>query len=221
MKVPVVQNILKLNDEIAAANREFLSEAGVLTIDLMGAPGCGKTAILEATIERLPNHRIGILCGDPATQRDADRLACLCPDIVQINTGKGCHLEAHHVRKALSRLDVHELDLLFIENVGNLICPVGFDLGQDCKVGMFSVCGGDDKAAKHPYIVTESSLLILSKTDLLPYVPFNTNLFRSDVRRLNADVPLLELSVTSGDGLDTWTEWLTTKLIGTERVLSL
>jgi hydrogenase nickel incorporation protein HypB len=221
MKVPVVQNILKLNDEIAAANREFLEQAGVLTIDLMGAPGCGKTSLLEATIQRLPNHRIGILCGDPSTQRDADRLARLCPDVVQINTGNGCHLEAHHVRKALSRLDVHELDLLFIENVGNLICPVGFDLGQALKVGMFAVCGGDDKPAKHPHIVTESSVLLLSKTDLLPHVPFDLNRFRSDVRRLNLDVSLLELSVTSGDGLDSWLDWLRAKLLSTEPVLSL
>lgn len=224
--IPVIENVLKLNDELASLNRAALRGAGLFTVNLIGAPGSGKTALLESTCRALPHLRIGILCGDLATQRDADRLARLSPHVVQINTGKGCHLEANHIHQALAQLDLTSLDLLFIENVGNLICPVGFDLGQDAKVGVFSVTGGDDKAAKHPYIVTEANLLLLTKTDLLPYVPFDLPLFRSDVQRLAPRSTLLELSPLTGAGMDVWTRWLTSHLpsrtrpseIGTQRV---
>src|SRR5512134_720203 len=132
MKVSVVENVLKANDEVAAMNRRALHSAGVFSIDLMGAPGCGKTALVETTLRRLEGRlRTAVIVGDLTTQRDADRMARYCPQVVQINTGKGCHLEAHHVRQALDRLDLRGVDLLVIENVGNLICPVGFDLGQD------------------------------------------------------------------------------------------
>ena len=209
MEVAVIENVLKLNDEIAQLNRERLRAAGVFTVDVIGAPGCGKTALIERTIDMLkPKLRVGVIVGDLATQRDADRLARHTDHVVQINTGKGCHLEANHVRRALERLDLSQLDLLFIENVGNLICPVGFDLGQDAKIGIFGVCGGDDKAAKHPYIVSEASLLLLSKTDLLPLIPFDLALFRQDIRRLNADVPLVELSARTGEGMERWIDWL-------------
>ena len=205
MKVAVVENVLKLNDEVAALNRQRLTDAGVFTIDLIGAPGCGKTALLEATIPRLqPDVRCAVVVGDLATQRDADRIARFCDQVVQVNTGNGCHLEAHHLRKAIAKLDLAEIDVLFIENVGNLICPVGFDLGQDVKVGMFAVSGGDDKAAKHPYLVTAADVLILGKSDLLPYVACDLGLFRADVRRLNPGVSLVEVSATTGSGLSGW-----------------
>jgi hydrogenase nickel incorporation protein HypB len=209
MRVQVVENVLKLNDEMAAQNRRRLRQAGVFTLDLIGAPGCGKTALIEATLQRLPaSLHVGVIVGDLTTQRDADRMARFTDHVVQINTGKGCHLEAHHVMQGMAKLDIDHLDLLIIENVGNLICPVGFDLGQDVKVGMFCTSGGDDKAAKHPYIVIESSLLLLNKTDLLPYVPFNLPQFRGDIRRLNPTVELLELSAFTGDGMDAWLKWI-------------
>jgi hydrogenase nickel incorporation protein HypB len=209
MHVHVVENILKLNDEMAALNRSRLHKAGVFTVDLMGAPGCGKTALIEATLRRLPSAlRVGVIVGDLTTQRDADRMARFTKHVVQINTGKGCHLEANHVMQGMLRLEVKHLDLLFIENVGNLICPVGFDLGQDVKVGMFCAAGGDDKAAKHPYIVCESSLLLLNKIDLLPHVPFNLTQFQADIHRLNPGVELMELSAFTGDGIDAWIDWL-------------
>lgn len=208
MKIPVVENVLKLNDEVAAINRERLQAAGVYTLDLIGAPGCGKTALLESTLRRLSSElAIGVLAGDLTTSRDAERMGRWTPHVVQINTGRGCHLDANQVRQGLQQLDLDALDLLFIENVGNLICPVGFDLGQNEKIGMFSVSEGDDKAAKHPYLVHESSVVLLNKLDLLPHVPFNREVFQQDVRRLNPDVAVLELSVVR-DEIDPWLAWV-------------
>lgn len=208
-EVKIVQNVLKHNDEIAAMNREILKEAGVYCIDLIGAPGCGKTSLLEATLEQLHEKmNIGIIAGDLATDRDAQRLQAKGARVVQINTGKGCHLDANQVRHAIEGIDLAGLDLLVIENVGNLICPVGFDLGQTCKVGMFSVCEGDDKAAKHPHIVHAADVLLLNKIDLMQHVRFNPDVFRQDVQRLNPDVQLIELSVSSAQ-LDRWLDWLT------------
>ena len=210
MQVKVIENVLKLNDEVAMLNRSTLRDAGVFTVDLIGGPGCGKTSLLEVTLRELAGTmRIGVIAGDLATTRDADRLAKWSQQVVQINTGKGCHLDANQVRQAIAQLDVNELDLLIVENVGNLICPVGFDLGQDVKVGMFSLAEGDDKAAKHPYIVAQSSVLLLNKMDLLEHVPFDLDSFRNDVRSLNPDVQLLEISVMRGD-MSPWLNWLTT-----------
>jgi hydrogenase nickel incorporation protein HypB len=214
MQISVVENVMKLNDEVAAMNRRRFKEAGVFVIDVMGAPGSGKTALIERAIQHLhPATRIGVIVGDLATQRDADRVARYTRDVVQVNTGKTCHLEANHVHRALDEIDLAAIDLLFIENVGNLICPVGFDLGQNAKVGVFSVSEGDDKAAKHPYIVCESRRLLLNKIDLLPYVPFDIKLFRGDVRRLKPNVELLEASAQSGEGLQGWFDWLTAQVI--------
>lgn len=208
MDIPVIENVLKLNDEIAQLNRQALRAANIFTLDLMGAPGCGKTALLEATLRRLKGERnIGVIVGDLTTARDAQRIGRWCEQVVQINTGKGCHLDANQVRQGLSRLDLTCLDILVIENVGNLICPVGFDLGQNIKVGMFSISEGDDKAAKHPYLVREASVLILNKMDLLPHVPFNLDTFREDIRQLNTEAELLEISVVQ-ENLDPWIDWL-------------
>jgi hydrogenase nickel incorporation protein HypB len=208
MKIPVIENVLKLNDEIAAINRQALKDAGVYTIDLIGAPGCGKTALLEATLKHLRNDlEIGVLVGDLTTSRDAQRIARWTQHVVQINTGHGCHLDANQVRQGLQQLDLPALDVLVIENVGNLICPVGFDLGQDDKVGMFSVSEGDDKAAKHPYLVHESSVVVLNKLDLLPHVTFDRNLFRNDVQRSKPSVEVMEISVATGQ-VSAWLDWL-------------
>ena len=208
-EVKVVENVLRVNDELAKLLREKLTAKRIFTANLIGAPGCGKTALLEKTLEKLAGEmRLAVMVGDLATARDAERMSKWCDQVVQINTGKGCHLEANHVMQALGRIDLDRVDLLFIENVGNLICPVGFDLGQDVKVGMFSVTEGDDKPAKHPFIVAEAAALILNKIDLLPYVPFRKTVFDEDVRRLNATSPVFELSVTTGAGLDGWLNWL-------------
>ena len=156
----------------------------------------------------LARHRPAVLVGDLATRRDGDRLARWCDRVMQISTGQGCHLEAGQVRDALEELDLDGVDLLFVENVGNLICPVGFDLGQNAKVGLFSLTEGDDKAAKHPYLVAEADLLLLNKIDLAPHLTFDQAGFEADVRLLNPTVPIIEVSAMTGQGLDQWIAWL-------------
>ena len=206
--VPVVENVLKVNDEIALLNRRNFHDAHVFVIDLIGAPGAGKTALLELTLDQLAGIvRVGVVVGDPATSRDGQRLARFTRHVVQVNTGHGCHLDANQVRQAITKLPLAELDILVLENVGNLICPVGFDLGQHAKVGLFSVSEGDDKAAKHPHLVLTANVLILNKIDLLPYVPFNLPRFREDVRHLNQVAPLMEVSVVRRQ-IDPWSQWL-------------
>ncbi|HEX7590731.1 MAG TPA: hydrogenase nickel incorporation protein HypB [Candidatus Limnocylindrales bacterium] len=225
VQLPVGGRVLQANDEIATEVRGELARRGVFAIDLIGAPGSGKTALLEATLRVLAEggasggeearvgagpkrRRPAVLVGDLTTRRDGDRLARWCDRVVQISTGEGCHLEAGQVRRALDEVDMTGVDLLFIENVGNLICPVGFDLGQNVKVGLFSLTEGDDKAAKHPYLVTAADLLLLNKVDLAPHLTFDRELFEADVRLLNPTVPILGVSATTGEGLDAWIQWI-------------
>ena len=209
VRIALVERVLEANDEIAAAVRADLRRRGIFTIDLIGAPGSGKTALLEATLRAVAGRRRpAVLVGDLATRRDGDRLARWCDRVVQISTGEGCHLEAGQVRDALAGLDLYGVDLLFIENVGNLICPVGFDLGENAKVGLFSLTEGDDKAAKHPYLVTAADLILLNKIDLAPYLTFNRPGFEADVRLLNPTVPILGVSSTTGEGFEAWLDWL-------------
>jgi hydrogenase nickel incorporation protein HypB len=209
VRIPLVGRVLEANDTIAAAVRDELRGRGIFAVDLIGAPGSGKTALLEATLRALAGRRRpAVLVGDLTTRRDGDRLARWCDRVVQISTGEGCHLEAGQVRDAMAGLDLDGVDLLFIENVGNLICPVGFDLGQNVKVGLFSLTEGDDKAAKHPYLVTAADLILLNKIDLAPYLTFDRLGFEADVRLLNPTVPILGVSSTTGEGLDAWLDWL-------------
>ncbi len=209
MEIKVVENVLKLNDEVAAINRAAFADAGVACVNIIGSPGSGKTTLLEVTLGALREEmRIGVITGDIATTRDAERLAVYCEQVTQINTGGSCHLDANQVRQGMGNLDLGSLDLLVIENVGNLICPVGFDLGQGARVGLFSVPEGADKPAKHPRIVLEADMLLLTKTDLLPYVPFEMEVFRADLRAMREAVPLIELSATKGVGVGPWLGWL-------------
>src|SRR5664280_3305055 len=208
-RIPIVERVLEANDQLAATVRTDLERRGIFAVDIIGAPGSGKTALLEATLRALKGRRRpAVLVGDLATRRDGDRLARWCDQVVQISTGQGCHLEANQVRDALVQVDLDAVDLLFIENVGNLICPVGFDLGQAAKVGLFSLTEGDDKAAKHPYLVEAADLILLNKIDLLPYLSFDRRTFEADVHLLNPRVPILDVSATTGEGLDAWIAWL-------------
>jgi hydrogenase nickel incorporation protein HypB len=208
-RVPIAERVLEINDDIATQNRARFADRGIFAVDIIGAPGSGKTAILEATLRALAGRRKpAVLVGDLTTRRDGDRLARYCDQVVQISTGQGCHLEAGQIRDALAQLDLAAVDILFIENVGNLICPVGFDLGQAAKVGIFSTTEGDDKPGKHPYLVNEAELLLLNKIDLMPYVSFDRSNFEADVRLLNPAVPIVGLSATTGEGIDEWLAWL-------------
>lgn len=211
ISVPVEARVLDVNDTIAEQNRTVLGRRGILAVDLIGAPGSGKTSLLETTLRALwGRRRPAVLVGDLTTRRDGDRLARWCDQVVQISTGQGCHLEAHQVRDALGQIDLDAIDLLFVENVGNLICPVGFDLGQAATVGLFSLTEGDDKAAKHPYLVETADLLLLNKIDLAPYLTFDRAGFEADVRLLNPTVPVLGVSAATGEGLEAWLDWLET-----------
>lgn len=208
MQIQVLENILKLNDDVAAQNRSLLASKKIFTIDLMGGPGCGKTTLVESTLAALNGEmRIAVIVGDLTTARDAERIGKLCTQTVQINTGKGCHLEAHQVRQAMARLNLDAVDLLIIENVGNLVCPVGFDLGQDAKVGMFCTTEGADKPAKYPYMVAESDLVLVNKIDLLPYLSYDLPALRSDIRRIKPSADIMECSALKAD-FARWLDWL-------------
>lgn len=197
-------------DVAASFNRQALRQAGVFAVTLVGGPGCGKTSLIEATLERLtPDIRVGVISGDaPAARRDGGRAIRRSEQLVQLNTGEGGALDAGHVHDALGRLDLEQLDLLFIENVGTLALAAPPDLGQDVTVTVFSVAGGDDKAGKHPDLVRASDAVLLNKTDLLPAVPFDLAAFRADVGRLNPGAGLVELSSLRRDGVQGWIDWL-------------
>lgn len=197
------------NDEIAAGIRSELDALGLPAVSLMGGPGCGKTSWLERTLERLGDQlTVGVIASDLATTHDVDRLASLTPHATQIITGRGCHLEARGVRRAMAELRLDALDLLVIESLGDLVCPAPLDLGEHCRVAMFSLAGGDDKPAKHPWMVLAADLILLAKTDLAPHVPFDVRRFHEDLQTIRDDVPVLEVSAVSGTGLGTWTGWL-------------
>jgi len=207
--IPVVEKILSANDRIAAENRERLQSEGVTTVNIMASPGAGKTTLLLATIEALQNVlRVGVIAGDVASQVDADAIAATGTPVVQINTGGGCHLEAAMIRESLDALPLTDLDLLFIENVGNLICPVGFDLGQNLHVALLSVPEGHDKPYKYPSIFEAVDLVVVTKVDLLPYLDFDMDVFRSLVAGLNPTAALLPLSARTGEGMQEWIDWL-------------
>ena len=206
MKIKVVTRILEANDRIAEENRKRFREAGVYVVNLMGAPGAGKTMLLERTIRALaPHAKIGVIEGDIAGSDDAERIAALDVPVVQINTGGACHLDANMISEVLNDLPLGELDLLMIENVGNLVCPAEFKVGEDMKMMVLSMTEGDDKPLKYPLMFQESSALVLNKTDLLPYVNTDIGKMRSDAWALNPNLKIFEVSCTTGAGIDAWT----------------
>jgi hydrogenase nickel incorporation protein HypB len=194
---------------VAAENRRLLDRHGVLVVNIMASPGAGKTSLILRTIAELQGRlRVGVIEGDVAGRVDADKVAETGSPVVQINTGGGCHLDAPQVQSALQRLPLAELDLLFIENVGNLICPTGFALGEHLNVMIAHVPEGDDKPIKYPGMFTVVDALILNKVDLMPYVDFRRDAFHTAFRALNARAPLFELSCRTGEGIEAWVEWL-------------
>jgi len=209
MEIKVVKNILEANDVIAAQNSALFAEKRVYVVNLMGSPGAGKTTLLEKTVDELKNrNRIGVIEGDIATSRDAERIAAHGIPTVQINTGAACHLDGNMVRGGLKELDLDQIDLLIVENVGNLVCPAEFNIGEDDKVMIISVTEGDDKPLKYPLMFQVSSLLLLNKIDLLPYLDFDMERFQQDALKINPKLKIIALSCTTGEGLDSWFRWL-------------
>ena len=209
MKLSVVQDILNANDQLALQNRQLLNGNGICVINLMASPGSGKTSLILRTIDALCQRlRIGVIEGDIASTVDSDRVAAKSVPVVQINTGGQCHLDAPMVRRALTQLPLPDLDLILIENVGNLVCPVDFKLGEDTNVVVASVPEGDDKPYKYPGIFLAVDAVVINKVDLLPYLRFDLAAFRKLVTGMNPGVSIFEVSCETGQGIGDWTEWL-------------
>ncbi len=209
MKINVVESVLKANDAVARENRRRIDAADVLAVNLMSAPGSGKTLLLEKTLAALtPAERCAVLVGDLQTTRDAERLGTGPAQVTQINTGTGCHLSATHVAQGLDSLDLQGLDYLFIENVGNMVCPAAFDLGEHRRAVLLSVPEGDDKVAKYPTLFQPADVILLTKVDLLAVLDYNRDRVYEDLSRINTRAPVIELSARTGQGLDRWLAWV-------------
>ena len=207
--IRIEQDILGKNNEYARANRERFERQGVLALNLVSSPGSGKTSLLTATIERLHGRvPVSVIEGDQQTSNDAERIRATGAPAVQVNTGKGCHLDAHMVGHAVEHLKLEGRGLLLIENVGNLVCPSAFDLGEAHKVVILSVTEGEDKPLKYPDMFHASDLMILNKTDLLPYVDFDVDRCIEYARRINPKLEVLQVSARTGEGMDEWLAWL-------------
>ncbi|ERN43771.1 hydrogenase accessory protein hypb [Prescottella equi NBRC 101255 = C 7] len=203
------QKILAKNDRLAEDNRAWLTDRRIAAINIMSSPGSGKTTLLERTVRELrPSVPVSVIEGDQETLLDADRIRSTGCRVVQVNTGSGCHLDSEMVRDALDALGPAEDSLVFVENVGNLVCPALFDLGEQGKVVLISVTEGDDKPLKYPHIFVVADLVIVNKIDLLPYVDFDPDACEKNARSVNPDVRVINLSATSGEGLERWYAWL-------------
>jgi len=209
MKISVVQNILEANQRIAEENRQRFSAHRILAINLMSSPGAGKTSLLERTIQALKGeYQIGVVEGDIQSTYDAERIGKTGAAVVQINTGGACHLDSNMVREALPSLEIQNLDLLFIENVGNLVCPAEFNLGENFKVMILSVAEGDDKPLKYPLMFHESRVLLINKIDLLPFCDCSLGLIEERALQINPQLKIFHLSCRTGEGLKDWVGWL-------------
>lgn len=207
-KISVVSNVLQVNDAAADENRALMQKAGAVGINIISAPGSGKTSLLQRTIPALTADRCAVLVGDLQTSRDAERLADVAAATVQINTGSGCHLSAEQVAAGLAGLDLGGLDYVFIENVGNMVCPVSFDLGEHARVALLSVPEGDDKVAKYHTLFQAADIIVLNKVDLLGILDFDLERVRSDIAQVNTRAPFVLLSTKSGEGMEDWLAWL-------------
>ncbi len=208
-RVVLEQKILSENDRMAGELRQRFQEHGVLCLNLISSPGAGKTSILERTLEGFtPLDRVAVLTGDIQTDNDAARLARFGFPVRQITTGGTCHLDARMVEAALTGWRLEDLDLLLIENVGNLVCPASYDLGEAAKIVMLSVAEGEDKPLKYPAIFFKSALMLLNKIDLLPHVPFDIAKARANAVHVHPQIEMIEISCTTGEGVDLWCKWL-------------
>jgi hydrogenase nickel incorporation protein HypB len=209
MKIEVVQNVLKYNKDQADKNRKLFKGSNVMVLNLLSSPGAGKTSLIIETIKRLKGKKdIGVIEGDISSTYDAEKIKKFTDNVIQINTGGTCHLNATMVAQAASKLKIGNLDLIIIENVGNLICPVGFDLGEDYKIVIASVNEGDDKPVKYPPVFIKSNLILLNKMDLMKLSDFDQSFFDKKVRELNPDSEIIKLSCKTGIGLEKWINWI-------------
>lgn len=205
----VEQDLLTKNNHYAEINRRYLAERGIFALNLVSSPGSGKTTLLTATIKSLgAKPAVAVIEGDQQTSFDTERIRATGAAAVQINTGKGCHLDAHRVGHALEELALPEGGVLFIENVGNLVCPAGFDLGEAHKVVILSVTEGEDKPLKYPDMFAAADLMVVNKIDLLPYLDFDVDRCLEYARRINPSIETMRLSARSGDGMDVWLDWI-------------
>jgi hydrogenase nickel incorporation protein HypB len=208
-RLPLEKKVLNENDRIAAGLRERFKRSRVFCLNFLSSPGAGKTSLLERTLERFaPSERVALLTGDIQTDNDAKRLARFGFPVKQITTGGTCHLDARMIERALADWPLESLDTLLIENVGNLVCPSSYDLGEAAKVVVLSVAEGDDKPLKYPAIFFKSDLMVLNKTDLLPYVSFDLAKARAAALQVHPGIEIIELSCKTGEGFDAWIEWL-------------
>ena len=213
--VRIEQDILGKNNQYAAANRSWFQAHGILALNLVSSPGSGKTSLLTRSIQDLKDqYPLAVIEGDQQTSHDADRIRATGVPALQINTGKGCHLDAHMVGHAIESLALAPRSLLFIENVGNLVCPAAFDLGEAHKVAILSVTEGEDKPLKYPDMFHAADLLLLNKIDLLPYLDFDVEQCIGYARRVNPDIQVLQVSARSGEGLEAWYAWLRERIAG-------
>lgn len=204
-----MKNILGENDRIAAENQAMFRDKGVYVINLMGSPGAGKTSVLEKTMERLKGElRMAVIEGDLFTSKDAERIEKYDVPVIQINTSGGCHLDAAMVQKVAGKMELGDLDLLIVENVGNLVCPAEFAVGEDAKGVVLSITEGDDKPLKYPLVFKESSIALLNKVDILPYCNFDMKSAKEDILALHPGMEVVEVSCTTGQGIDEWCSWL-------------
>lgn len=211
-RVEVEKKVLNENQILAEQLRQRYREHGVLCVNLISSPGSGKTLLLEKTLERMDKHAsVAVLTGDLQTENDAQRLAKFGFPVKQIVTGGTCHLDAKMVVRHLADWNLEDLDLLVVENVGNLVCPASYDLGEDAKIVLLSTTEGEDKPLKYPSIFFKSELMLLTKIDLLPYVPFSAELAKENARRVHPQMEILDVSSTTGEGLTVWMEWLQTR----------
>ncbi|HTR17797.1 MAG TPA: hydrogenase nickel incorporation protein HypB, partial [Acetobacteraceae bacterium] len=216
--ISLERDILAENDRFAAENRRHLADARTLALNLVSSPGAGKTTLLVRTIEALRGRAaVAVIEGDQQTSADADRIRAAGAPAVQINTGKGCHLDAHAVGHAMERVGIPAGGVLFIENVGNLVCPAGFDLGEAAKIVIISVTEGEDKPLKYPDIFAAARLVIVNKIDLAPHLDADIALLQENARRVNPAVDILTLSARTGEGMEAWIAWLQARLPGQPR----
>ncbi len=209
MDIPIMQDILGRNDAIAGKNKALFDAHGILAINLLGSPGSGKTTLLEKTIANLKNDlRLAVIEGDLFTDKDADRIAQHHVPVIQINTNGGCHLDAPMVEEVLGDLNLDELDVVIIENVGNLVCPAEFVVGEDMKVTVLSITEGDDKPLKYPIIFKESQVAILNKIDILPFTNFDLDSAKHDLKCIHPQIEIMETAASKGEGVDTWCDFI-------------